>query len=114
MLRRYEDLLQKIPRAEVEEIEAVIQEAANAVMPGVQCITCGSYRRGKTSSGDVDVLIGPPLDVEDINILGEVVARLESTGFLTDRLSFSDIHMCVEREQSRWLKLLVKMVLNRG
>ena len=81
-LKFFEDLLVRIPRAEVEVIRGSVMGAlrrlgvrvnpnTEATMRGVQVgegdggdgsqgvdlLVCGSYRRGKTSSGDVDVLI---------------------------------------------------------
>lgn len=54
-----EDLEQRIPRAEVEELLAKVREAADvAYGPGnVRLTVCGSYRRGKASCGDMDIII---------------------------------------------------------
>ena len=52
----------RIPATEVREIEATVQRAADAVAGGAGIIrvkACGSYRRGKESSGDVDVILVP-------------------------------------------------------
>jgi len=51
----------------------------------VEC--CGSFRRGKPSCGDVDILIGPPADRESTDIVPHLVAELDRLGFLTDHLS---------------------------
>ena len=52
----YEDILEKIPRSEIEEYRAVFEttfsQSSNDKMEIV-----GSYRRGLTSSGDIDVII---------------------------------------------------------
>ena len=56
-LEFYEDKLRRIPRAEVRAVEEYVREEAERLLPGVQVICCGSYRRGKPSSGDVDLLI---------------------------------------------------------
>ncbi|XP_021564952.1 DNA polymerase lambda, partial [Carlito syrichta] len=37
-----------------------VREAAQALRPGLLCVACGSYRRGKATCGDVDVLITHP------------------------------------------------------
>ena len=56
-LNFYEDKLRRIPRVEVRAVEEYVREEAQRLLPGVQVICCGSYRRGKPSSGDVDLLI---------------------------------------------------------
>jgi len=56
-LEFYEDKLRRIPRVEVRAVEEYVREEAERLLPGVQVICCGSYRRGKPSSGDVDLLI---------------------------------------------------------
>lgn len=53
----YTDLLQRIPREEVAEIEREIRCTAARLWDGVTAICCGSYRRCKKSSGDVDVIV---------------------------------------------------------
>ena len=56
-LARCDDIEKRIPRAEVKEIEAAVRAAANTIKPGCKVMCCGSYRRGKSSSGDADVII---------------------------------------------------------
>lgn len=55
-LHYYEDILKRIPRAEIEDYKTYFENAmpkvANAKMEIV-----GSYRRGAQSSGDIDVII---------------------------------------------------------
>ena len=51
-------------------------------------ITCGSYRRGKSSCGDVDILITHLKGSSMAGVLHALVSRLHRKGFLTDDLSF--------------------------
>jgi DNA polymerase lambda len=86
-LARYEDLLQRIPRAEVRQIEAQVADAACAAVPDVEVTTCGSYRRNKPTCGDVDILLCPRgREVDCAGLLKMVVKALQKSGFLTDRL----------------------------
>jgi len=52
--------------------------------------TCGSFRRGKPSCGDVDILITTEDEHDDIRqvkgMLEKVVSKLEEEGFLKERL----------------------------
>ena len=62
-LLHFDDINQRIPRAEVARIGQRVREAIasmGASMSGVTLEICGSYRRGAESSGDVDCLIGVP------------------------------------------------------
>ncbi|XP_014641151.1 PREDICTED: DNA polymerase lambda isoform X2 [Ceratotherium simum simum] len=59
-LKHYHDFLERIPREEATEIEQTVQESAQAFNPGLLCVACGSYRRGKATCGDVDVLLTHP------------------------------------------------------
>ena len=59
-LKYYEDLQQRIPRAEVEQIINKVQQRVDELSERkgtYEMIACGSYRRGKPSSGDIDLLI---------------------------------------------------------
>ena len=51
-----------MPRAEAEAIAAYVREAAEAACPGCQVTVAGSFRRGKATCGDVDVLVAPTDD----------------------------------------------------
>ena len=59
-MKYYEEFIARIPRSEVTEIETVVKEIAYEINPGIIVVTCGSYRRGKSTCGDVDCLISHP------------------------------------------------------
>jgi DNA polymerase lambda len=48
---------------------------------------CGSYRRGKTTCGDMDIIIARKDGTYEKNLLGDLVRELEKVGFLTDHLT---------------------------
>ncbi|KAI1746362.1 Nucleotidyltransferase [Xylaria scruposa] len=88
-VKYYEELQKKIPRAEVEGISKIILEHANKIRAGFQMVIVGGYRRGKASSGDVDVLLShPDLSATDY-FINEIVASLEGTGHITHTLTLS-------------------------
>ena len=60
-LRHYGAFEEKMPRAEAAAIGALVREAVDAACgPGRCRVTlAGSYRRGKPTCGDVDVLVAP-------------------------------------------------------
>ncbi|KAH8834887.1 hypothetical protein DL96DRAFT_1701904 [Flagelloscypha sp. PMI_526] len=59
-LALHEDLQQKIPRSEVEEIHACIKHEMEGILKGCHTVVCGGYRRGKPYSNDLDIVIGHP------------------------------------------------------
>jgi DNA polymerase lambda len=60
-LMYYDDLLPKMPRAEVEEIVGIIKgsifQLFDGTSHGLKCIVCGSYRRGAELCSDADLLL---------------------------------------------------------
>ncbi|XP_052223780.1 DNA polymerase lambda-like [Dreissena polymorpha] len=85
-LRCYHDFLDRMPRAEAAEIEKVVVEAAESLQEGVLAQACGSYRRGKATCGDVDVLVTHPDGKSHRGLFGKLLAKLKKDGFLTDDL----------------------------
>lgn len=57
------------------------------MLPGVESVVAGSYRRGQQDSGDIDILLVPPVEVECFDILGSLLPLLTDCGFLTDHLT---------------------------
>eukprot|EP00939_MAST-03C_sp_MAST-3C-sp1_P001517 g1517.t1 len=84
-LRLYEDLLEKIPRPEMEALASVVRGVAEDLLTDVRVDCAGSYRRGKTASGDIDLLLTHPSG--DCPILRPLLAKLREMDFLTDDLT---------------------------
>ncbi|XP_027707597.1 DNA polymerase lambda isoform X2 [Vombatus ursinus] len=89
-LKHYEDFLKRIPREEASEIEQTVREAAHTLNPGLLSVACGSYRRGKATCGDVDVLVTHPDGRSHKGILSQLLDTLRQRGFLTDDLVSQD------------------------
>ncbi|KAF9573986.1 hypothetical protein EC968_007672 [Mortierella alpina] len=89
-LKYYDDLLQRIPRAEVEEIGKVVSASAAKLHPDIQVHVTGSYRRGQPDCGDIDMVVARP-DIDfggDLFvIMDHILKDLISQGFLVDHLS---------------------------
>ena len=76
-LKYYEPLLLRIPRAEMEQHEELLQKAIAPFQKGKtvrRADLVGSYRRGAPTSGDIDVL----LEGEDPTILIDLMHSLRS------------------------------------
>lgn len=80
-LRHYEDVLERIPRHEIDEYKRWFQENQ---IPGLTFDIVGSYRRGASSSGDIDVI----LTSQDPSLFERFIHQLVSKDVITDLLSF--------------------------
>ncbi|CAF1093694.1 unnamed protein product [Rotaria sp. Silwood1] len=80
-LKYYDEFLERMPRDEVAEIEAV-KEHALALVPDLTIQTCGSYRRGKATCGDVDILITHSDGISHQGLLIPLVDSLRKSGML--------------------------------
>lgn len=57
-----------------------VQESAQAFNPGLLCVACGSYRRGKATCGDVDVLLTHPDGRSHQGIFSRLLDSLRQRG----------------------------------
>jgi DNA polymerase lambda len=86
----YEDLLSRIPREEVAQLYDKIRTTALGIDPKLSVEPMGSYRRGDSSSGDLDILItrDPSADgITHARVLRQLVQSLHRQGVLTHDLS---------------------------
>jgi len=85
----YDEFKQRIPRTEVKSTANVILDHANRIRDGFQMVICGGYRRGKTDSGDVDVVLSHPDEDATDKFLGSLLESLEEDSWITHRLTVS-------------------------
>lgn len=88
----YEDLLERIPRAEMEEHERLLLGASPFAAELV-----GSYRRGATDSGDIDVLLKIPRGhtaKDSQSQFYQYVQRLKDMGYIEQILALGE-HKCM-------------------
>ena len=93
-LKYFHDMSQKIPREEVQKIEIILKKVAQRLNPDIVVTLCGSYRRGRPRSGDIDCLITHPgiktkedLENSETNILAKFVKVLTDVKFIIDHLT---------------------------
>ncbi|XP_033633467.1 DNA polymerase lambda-like [Asterias rubens] len=79
-LKHYDDFLERMPREEAGAIEATVREMAVSIDPAMMAVVCGSYRRGKTTCGDVDVLVTHPDGKSHRGALGKILDGLRDKG----------------------------------
>ena len=75
----YHQLKRRISRNEMDMLAEVINKSLNEY----QILICGSYRRGESSSGDIDCLIKASSDIT----MGMVVKKLEESGIIIGQLA---------------------------
>ncbi|XP_057247177.1 DNA polymerase lambda isoform X2 [Beta vulgaris subsp. vulgaris] len=88
-LQYFDDIKKRIPRHEVAEMEKLLQKAGEEVLPGVLIVCGGSYRRGKSSCGDMDIVITHPDGQSHKGFLSKFVKHLKDMNFLREELVFS-------------------------
>ena len=77
-LKFYEDILARIPREEIVEHEKLLKKVLNSIDTTSELIIAGSYRRGKSESGDIDVL----LKSKDKKTYPKLIDTLTKIGYL--------------------------------
>lgn len=106
-LKYYDEFSAGIPRAEVVEIAKTIHRHANLVRPGcdydgqgIECIIVGGYRRGKETSGDLDLVLSHRDERVTKDLVIDIVGSLESEGWITHTLA---LHMTTSNREQQTL-----------
>ncbi|KAJ3850719.1 DNA polymerase lambda [Lentinula lateritia] len=88
----YDDLNSRMPREEAKAIFELIKPIALRLDPTLFVEIMGSYRRGKTDCGDIDILITrcPDDGLTHEGILHKLLERLHTAGILTEDLALPD------------------------
>ena len=89
-LKYFDKINERIPRKEIEELEVVIRKQIKKLSKTAIFSICGSYRRGKETCGDIDVLFTDKItNRNDANtdLLHKLVEELSKIGFLIDHLT---------------------------
>ncbi|KAK3038649.1 hypothetical protein RJ639_027312 [Escallonia herrerae] len=88
-LKYFDDIKARIPRHEVQDMELLLQKAGEDILPGVSIVCGGSFRRGKASCGDIDILVTHPDGKSHIGFLPKYVKSLKDMKFLREDLIFN-------------------------
>ncbi|KAI1791356.1 hypothetical protein LXA43DRAFT_1140537 [Ganoderma leucocontextum] len=91
-LKYYTDINTRIPRTEVQEIYDKVRAAALKINSKLFIQVMGSFRRGKSTCGDIDVLITRPIDDSKTHqgVLRRLLAELHRKGVITEDLCLPD------------------------
>lgn len=87
-LKHYADLMERIPRSEIQFHEAYIGNIWSDQKKPFEFRIVGSYRRGEPHSGDIDIMVtfNPP-NRQRYQLL---LRALEKSGYLVDHLAWGD------------------------
>ncbi|KAF8154295.1 hypothetical protein B0H34DRAFT_721306 [Crassisporium funariophilum] len=91
-LRFYDDINDRMPRAEAKAIFDLIKLKALSIDPKLFVEIMGSYRRGKADCGDIDILITRPTEdgKTHCGVIARLMRDLHAAGILTEDLALPD------------------------
>jgi len=85
-LKYYDDLQERIPRSDIDAFNELLLNTLKEIDKKASLVITGSYRRGKSSSGDIDILITTPDD--DVSILkNKLIKALQELDILKETLA---------------------------
>jgi len=91
-IKYYHKLKFNIPRQEITKTLDYLEKTIESIDPWIVIQICGSYRRQKLTSNDVDILITTPFILEENKkqeeiIIQKIVIKLHENKFLIDDLT---------------------------
>lgn len=90
-LKYVEDFILRIPRKEMEKHEDFLIKNIKNIYPHLVVEVVGSYRRGSSSSGDIDVLITTHNNDENMdNVLSNIVKEFEKQKYCVDTFALGN------------------------
>ena len=94
-VKHFHDLEHKIPYKEIQEIELYLKKILREYNKSLNMVICGSYRRKKPTSGDIDILlyhnrITNENRLKESGFLTEFMDLLIKNNFITDHLTSID------------------------
>ena len=85
-LKYYEDILERIPRSEIDEYYKIFKKVFDSLeSPSSNFEIVGSYRRGASDSGDIDVIITDNKNIT--SVFKRFIDALEQEGIILHRLT---------------------------
>jgi DNA polymerase beta len=89
-IKYYYDFQKKIPRIEIDNIKIIINNILKKIDKNLIFEICGSYRRGASESGDIDILISHnnySSNIEEQKFLEKIVKELTKIKFIVGNLT---------------------------
>jgi DNA polymerase/3'-5' exonuclease PolX len=95
-LKYYNIYKQNIPRSEIDSVKVLLKSIASKIDPHINIVICGSYRRKKEYSNDIDILlthsnIKSIIDLKKKeNILKKFIQILKNKKFILDDITYEE------------------------
>lgn len=89
-LKYHNDFQQKIPFQEISELSQKMKTDILKEFPNLLIEVCGSHRRQKQFSGDIDVLITDPMIISELDITNSQISHLKKIVILLKESGFID------------------------
>ncbi|GAM19229.1 hypothetical protein SAMD00019534_024040 [Acytostelium subglobosum LB1] len=93
-LKYFDDIETRVPRDEIERIEAMVKDLLKSIDKKAMAETCGSYRRGAKTSGDIDILLTHPSYTKQqkdkkntFDLIKRLVDAMKKSGIIIDDIS---------------------------
>jgi Mimiviridae putative DNA polymerase family X len=91
-LRYVDKIKDKIPREDIDHLDAILRDTTFEISPKLVGVTCGSYRRGKETSNDIDYIIfhtdlKTKKDVLKYDYLSDFVNKLKKKKIIIEDLT---------------------------
>lgn len=86
-VKYFNDFENLIPRREIISLEKKINKIINKLDKDINIHICGSYRREKPTSGDIDILLTHEYLEDNQNLLKQVVNTLKENNIIIDDLT---------------------------
>lgn len=109
-LKYYGDLLKPVAREQMENAHLCFRQATESFVQeeGLEVTLCGSYRRGKASTHDVDILC-TSTSTDLRQVARRIIAALSASGFLMDHID--SVSEGKSKGKSDWGKVKSVMVM---
>ncbi|RDL41912.1 uncharacterized protein BP5553_01891 [Venustampulla echinocandica] len=101
----YDDFNTRIPQDQMTSLGEIVKKAVAGIDADVEVIIGGSYRRGATSSGDIDFILSKPGTQSSSDLLpflNTLVTHLTETGFLAAALAVPRSCSSASDSGSKW------------
>jgi DNA polymerase/3'-5' exonuclease PolX len=89
-IKYYNDFKEKISRLEIDKIKDIFSNILKKIDKKLVFEICGSYRRNKDYSGDIDILVSHPKYIDNINdknFLEKIIKESKNDNFIIDNLT---------------------------
>lgn len=83
-LKYFNEFQERMPRSEAAEIIALVNDVVASIDSRLQSVACGSYRRGRETCGDIDILVTHPDGMSHRGVLPKIVSVLHDANIMTD------------------------------